>query len=428
MATLYAGAAAVEITPETPQWLDGFGNRTAPSEGCYLPIWAKALRLDSGETSVMLVSAEVLGFDRARVPALKERIAAAVGVSADAVILAATHTHCAPRVCDMVMPGEVDSEYLVWFEAQCVRAAQEASAAVQPARLFFSRTQDDFLGVNRRYPTEQGAVMRPNPGGSHDRDVDTLWVEAEAGGALLASLTLAACHPTSRGGQQVGGDYPGYLCRELERVCGGVALFVLGCAGDVRPAFTDAEGRFRPAELEEVARAGQQLAEKVVAAGTGRKELSGDRLEVRRGLTEAPLNPVPEAGELRRIAEEDPAPLRRRWAEDLLRRDGGVPRSLEFEIQVLALPPDMAIIFWPGEVVADYALWVKQIGSVPGDPLILAAAYSNGAVGYVPSRAIYPLGGYEVHGSHPYYRLPASYAPEVEDRLKDATLELLKVK
>src|SRR5438445_10568436 len=106
MSNLYAGASTIDITPDRPQWLDGYGNRTAPSEGAYQAITAKGLALRMGETAAVLVAAEVLGFDRLRVGPLKRRIAERTGLPEDAVVLAATHTHCAPRVCDMSMPGE----------------------------------------------------------------------------------------------------------------------------------------------------------------------------------------------------------------------------------------------------------------------------------------------------------------------------------
>src|SRR4051794_36183018 len=114
MSQLHAGASAVDITPSTPQWLDGYGNRTAPAEGAYQAISAKGLALRCGDTAAVLVAAEVLGFERARVADLKRWIAERAGVPADAVILTASHTHCAPRVCDMVMPGELDPAYRDW--------------------------------------------------------------------------------------------------------------------------------------------------------------------------------------------------------------------------------------------------------------------------------------------------------------------------
>jgi len=38
-----------------------------------------------------------------------------------------------------------------------------------------------------------------------------------------------------------------------------------------------------------------------------------------------------------------------------------------------------------------------------------------------------PYGGYEVDGSHPYYILPAPYAPDIETRLRAATRSMLEL-
>src|SRR5436305_10839285 len=110
--TLLAGAARVDITPATPQFLDGYANRTERSAGAYQPIFARALYVAGGGGEAVLVSAEVLAFDAAQVAQLRRAIGRLSGVPERGIILLATHTHCAPRVCgQMVMPGEIDAEY-----------------------------------------------------------------------------------------------------------------------------------------------------------------------------------------------------------------------------------------------------------------------------------------------------------------------------
>lgn len=421
MSELRAGISVVDITPDRPQWLDGYGSRSAPAEGAYQALRAGALALEHDGSRALLVTAEVLGFDAARVPALKARIAARTGVPEAAVILAATHTHCAPRVCDMVMPGAIDPAYVAWFEARCEEAAAAAADGMTDAALAFSRGRDEHLGINRRMCTPDGVIMRPNPAGPRDADVDTLWFEQA--GRTVASVTTAACHPTSRGGQRMGGDYPGFLVRAVEEATGAPALFLLGCAGDVRPHFATPEGRFRMAELPEVEAAGRRMAETVLAAPRTPCDVTG--LEVRRCVAEIPLAEPPSRERLEAVAAEDPAPLRRFWARRQLDR-GELPRSVPFEIQTLHLFPCVTVVFWPGEVVSEYALWVKARIQQAGEARVIAAAYANGTVGYVPSSTLYPQGGYEVNGSHPYYNLPAEYAPDVETRLRAATLALLE--
>jgi hypothetical protein len=249
----------------------------------------------------------------------------------------------------------------------------------------------------------------------------------EAAGRTLASVTLAACHPTCRGGALIGGDYPGFLCRELERATGGVALFVLGCAGDVRPRFTTPEGAFRQATLEEVEASGGAMAAAVLDRRAQRQALDPESIEVRGRFVGVPLLAPLGREALEEIVREESAPLRRQWALQMLNGRSALLDEIEFELQAVLLPPDALLLFWPGEIVADYALWLRNELSRRGMAKAMVGAYANGAVGYVPSARIYPEGGYEVTGSYPFYNLPAAYAPEVESILRGATLELLEM-
>ncbi len=425
MDTLLAGSAAVDITPERPQWLDGYGNRTAPSEGAYQSIRASGLALaqkDATSAGFLLVCAEVLCFDRERTEPLKRRISLATGVPFEAIVLSASHTHCAPRVCDMVMPGVVDAEYVSWFEARCVEAAERACADLTAVRASVSRAHDK-LGVNRRFPVGDGVVSRSNPNGTRDADVDTLWLR-RLDGSLHTSWTIASTHPTSRGGPLIGGDYPGFLTRRIEDELGGRALFSLGCAGDVRPNFTRDGSAFRMADLEEVEAAGNEMAREVLASAAEARKIRLDRVRSGRCEVSAMLADEPSVEEFGLIQETDSNPLKREWARRML-EEGRHPNTVPHEIQVLALDPGLVCLFWSGEVVSDYALWFKeQTNGAPYHAMV--GAYCNAAMGYVPSRSIYPRGGYEVNGSHFYYRLPAPYAPVVEEQIRTATLTLLQ--
>ena len=60
-----AGVAAESITPDpaTGQWLAGLGDPEDKriSEGAHDPIWARALALSDGQTTVVLVICDVVG-------------------------------------------------------------------------------------------------------------------------------------------------------------------------------------------------------------------------------------------------------------------------------------------------------------------------------------------------------------------------------
>ena len=91
--------------------------------------------------------------------------------------------------------------------------------------------------------------------------------------------------------------------------------------------------------------------------------------------------------------------------------------------QVLQLNPGFPGPASGGEVLSEIGLHLNRALS---PAVTVAAAYSNGLIGYIPSKNAYPLGGYEVGGSHYYFRLPAPFTNDVEDRLVEAALRVVE--
>ena len=101
---------------------------------------------------------------------------------------------------------------------------------------------------------------------------------------------------------------------------------------------------------------------------------------------------------------------------------GPLPGGCPHEVQVLQLNPGFRVVFLGGEVLSEIGLHLKRALS---PAVTVAAAYSNGLIGYIPSKNAWPLGGYEVEGSHHYFRLPAPFTGDVEDRLVGAALRVV---
>src|SRR5688500_2284843 len=60
-----AGAAKINITPDKPLWMAGYGGRDKPAEGKQTDLWAKALVLqDATGHRAALVTLDVVGIDR----------------------------------------------------------------------------------------------------------------------------------------------------------------------------------------------------------------------------------------------------------------------------------------------------------------------------------------------------------------------------
>src|SRR5690625_6181646 len=99
--TWKAGVSRIDITPEQPMWMAGYGSRTSPSEGTLHPIWIKALALAdaSGHQSV-LVPADLVGWPKGLSDSVRKEAEERFGLSKSQIILNSSHTHTGPVLAD----------------------------------------------------------------------------------------------------------------------------------------------------------------------------------------------------------------------------------------------------------------------------------------------------------------------------------------
>ena len=111
--TYQVGVSTVDITPPVGIYLAGFAARQEPSTEVYHPLKATAVAIDDGETPLLIVGAEILGFYE-RTEEVRSRINAATGIDPAHIILNGSHTHCGPciREMDRERHGELDEDYL----------------------------------------------------------------------------------------------------------------------------------------------------------------------------------------------------------------------------------------------------------------------------------------------------------------------------
>lgn len=253
---LHVGAGIRDITPEASTWLGGYmPSRTWTRVHDRLS--ARALALREGDTTVVLIAADSIGFLRPLADAVRAAAAEATGVPAECVHLAATHSHSTPDV--MGIYGGVPDAYRTTFVAQCAAAAQAAFDALRPARMRVAQAEIPAVSMNRRIPP-----------GALDRQVTALQFGAE-GGDVIATFVNLSLHPVCLGpdNRVVTADYVHWLRKELEAAFGGTALFTNGTEGNVNPApqlhaedrLDRTGGTFAQAEAT-----GRALAETVTAA------------------------------------------------------------------------------------------------------------------------------------------------------------------
>ncbi len=256
-AEFWAGAAAVELTPAKDVPLGGYGDRLGkPMTGVHDPVYAKVLWLETRETRLCLVTADLIGSSLE----IRDRIRPE-GAS---LVLAATHNHSGPgalaRDFWQVAMGRFDPEFHAEVARRLSRAVEEARASRRPARLAFARGAEPALCRNRR-----------DKDGPADPEVNVLLVADELS-RPIAVLANYAAHATVLPERNflLSGDWPGSFQRALERRLGGVALLSQGASGDSAPRPPAGRDDFERAEAM-----GEALARRVEDIVRGIEKTTG---------------------------------------------------------------------------------------------------------------------------------------------------------
>jgi hypothetical protein len=135
---LYAGAAAVDITPDPERetvFLAGFGiNRRA--QGVRDPIWARALVLSRDREYIAIVAVDLVGVTGYRAGRAAARLAVD-GFAAERLIVHSTHNHSGPDTIGQWGPTRAESglslDYQERLEGAIEEAVRAAAAEARPA-------------------------------------------------------------------------------------------------------------------------------------------------------------------------------------------------------------------------------------------------------------------------------------------------------
>ncbi|MFZ2643593.1 MAG: neutral/alkaline non-lysosomal ceramidase N-terminal domain-containing protein [Verrucomicrobiia bacterium] len=414
-----AGVAKVKITPEEPIWMAGYASRDKPSEGVRLDLFAKALAMqdEAGKPSV-LVTLDLESIDREVADAIAGRCLKQYGVTRDRLLLNLSHTHSGPVVGLSWIPvykmtpdqGGVVRRYTDGVISKIVGAVGASIQNLAPAKLEFKQGLAG-IAVNRR------RVSNRSLPGPVDHDVPVLKVSDPAG-ALRAVVVGYACHATCLSDFQINGDWPGFAQAEIEKAHpGAIALFVQGCGADSNPL---------PRRTVELAvKHGEVLAAAVEEVlGRPMTPLAGP-LKTAFEYVDVAFQTPPTRQELEaRLKEKNVyRQSHARQMLDILDREGKLPASYPYPLQVWQFGPKLKLIALAGEVVVDYSLRLK---AEHGWDTTWVAGYCNDILAYIPSLRVLKEGGYEGGDAMIYFGHPAPFTEAVEETIVGKTAELVK--
>jgi hypothetical protein len=426
-AGISVGVSQIDITPDEPIRLTGYGNRVTPASVVSQRLWAKALAFAGGGQSGVLVTTDLIGLHASITNEVARRLADA-RLERPQIAFTSTHTHTGPSLAPVLpfifsSPATPEQQaaierYTKQLTDKLEKVARAALADARPARVSWGQGRAGFAAHRRVVKDGKWTAFGIDPKGPVDHDLPVLAVHGQDG-ALRAVLVNYACHATTFGGGDnfVHGDWPGMTQQVLQqRHPGAIAMVSIGAGADANP-------NPRGGGAADVERHAREIAAEV------------DRLLA---STLGPIRSVP-SGRFRVIdLSFSRSPTRDEWEKqakgkganaiyaramlDRLSRGEQIPSTTPYPVQTWSFGRDLAMVFLGGEVVSEYALRLKR---EMNGPQLWVNAYSNDVSFYVASRRMIPEGGYEVEGSMVYYGQPAPLAAGTEDQIISAVRELL---
>jgi len=419
---LRAGAAEVDITPKQfPLNMPGLF-RARMVERVHDPLYARALVLDDGETTLAMVVVDNIGVPQDVSDEAKDIASRECGIAVEKMLVASTHTHTAPHsnikqgpppavaYRKLVVAGIADS--IVRAHAALRPAGVGAAASALPEEVSCRRW---FLKPGKMTPNPFGQMdkvkMNPprspevldRPAGPTDPDVTILSVQDAKSAkplALLANYSLHYVGHVPDG--MISADYFGEFARLMQsRVGDGgfVAMMSNGTSGDINniPFLVKRPPRKPFEQIQVVAKKAAEAAWRAhdtIATHRQDARLGMIQREVtvgRRRPTDQEIAAAEAVLAVKDQAERDKLP---RLAENYARRTLSLARASEcVTVLVQALHiGDFAVCTLPFEVFAEIGLDLKKRSPFPRTMVVSLA---NGTNGYLPTPEQHELGGYE---------------------------------
>jgi hypothetical protein len=215
------GYAQNVITPslDKPVYLAGFGqNRRAAT--IHDDLYARALAIQTEQTTLILVALDLIGFFRADVYEVIEKVN-----RPDAqIIIASTHTHHGPDTMGIWGPDDmtcgVDAEHMTGIKQKIVDVIHAALSALTPASVKWASVLVPGLVKNTRNPEILDDEL-------------TLLQFTTTDGSPLVTMFNFPCHPEAlwEHNPDITSDYIHYLREEVEKQTGAPCIFFVGALG-----------------------------------------------------------------------------------------------------------------------------------------------------------------------------------------------------
>ncbi len=418
------GCAEIDITPQAPITMGGYGARKGQSRGIKDPLFARTFVFQDGENQFSLITADLLMLNREQTSFIREEAERLTGIPKSSIIVSCSHTHSGPSTFSMGgFRADPDPHYVGWVLRALAGSVLMAVQDLEEVEI--ASGQRSITGVgSRRLEKEKS----PLP-------LSLIAVKGTGKTTPQAILINYGCHPTVLGPENlfISPDFPGATIKSLRKLFPETVIgYINGAAGDISTRFER-----RGQNQSEVDRLGSILAGEVLALYNHLefKEPVYGSLKVKSFSIEVPFRDLPPREERqkeikkweekrKKLQEQGADPGEIRVAQTGL--EGAKVQNYVADLQdqlektadiTCGYLGDNCFVSIPGELFSSLA---RPLYELPFSATILCG-YSNGHLGYIPSPEGFAAGGYEALSSP----LAPTFGQEMVQTLEEILKEMI---
>jgi neutral ceramidase len=456
-----AGYATADITPKEKITLCGFvARRNKPFTGIGDRLSVHALVAEEANTSLLILSFDLLGLGKEITTQLHQRLDSLAGfnIPRQHRVFCCTHTHSAPATIKLIGCGIIENTYVEQVIATALRVALKALTNLQTARLRTAKVSIPGANYNRRQVLEDGRVaMNQNPD-ARIRKVGPTWddflflrFEDEQTIPILGIANWAA-HPCTVCSDNISGDYPAELCRQLSERFEMPFMYLQGACGDLNPPFREMTHREMLENVGSIMKAvsdipwGEPIKATPFAVTSKTLRLIYQPIPALAELEKAHdgMKIIAEAGngpeqQMRQLAnilnmppgqEPDSQMMRytaaalMQWNKELIEDTAKGKKNSECDLLITVWRiGNLVLCFIAAEVFVESAIAIRN--EFP-DLNVIVVGYSSPLVGYLPTDEALDEGGYEVDYAYRFYGHHSAFAKGNEPAVVKKTKELIE--
>ncbi|PEL78754.1 neutral/alkaline non-lysosomal ceramidase N-terminal domain-containing protein [Bacillus wiedmannii] len=381
------GVCKVDITP--PIGIDFVGyHRETGINNIEERIYGTVFVFEKDEMKTVFISIDNIGMLVEDTNMIREQVASRLYVPFERITVVYTHTHSGPET---VGEQPLVKSYKKSLVNNVVHGAVTANNNLELCEVGWGVTTGD-IGINRRERTSDGrAKMGTNIDGVVDKRIGMLAIRDAEMKELSGIVVFCTAHPNVLKGDSdvLSADYPGMTREILEKIVNCPVIIVQGAAGNVNAKYRGSR--------EALKKMAYTLSGHVLTMLPTVTYSPIVNLRTVSSMMQMKLKDIPEMNEIRsmaQLAEKQWGVNTDEWLTIVLEKYKQGIRQLRIDLEVqLFQVNDGMFSGIPMEPFSETALEMKERLQ---NEIAFLGGYTNGYIGYLPTREEFAYGGYEV--------------------------------